>query len=81
MRKLNFTDIYGTVHSITVKYKPVSDVLIPDGFIHYVTMDGPFNVSGQKNIANIGDVLLNEDTGELRTILELGLEKFPVIGK
>ncbi|MGN5619235.1 hypothetical protein MOW08_06715 [Acinetobacter schindleri] len=81
MRELNFTDINGNPHSIRVNYKPVSDIEIPEGFAHYVTVDGPFYVNGQKNIADIGDVLLNEETGVLKTILMMGPDKFPNIGK
>lgn len=81
MRELNFTDINGTSHNIKVDYKPVSDIKIPEGFAHYVTVNGPFYINGQKNIADIGDVLLNEETGVLKTILLIGPEKFPDIGK
>lgn len=80
MRVLKFTDINGNSHSINVQTYFDSSIVVPSGFSHYMTVDNPFNVVGAINIMNIGDVFINEETGELKTILLIGAERFPLIG-
>ncbi|MFL9517740.1 hypothetical protein ACKENX_16265 [Acinetobacter baumannii] len=81
MRELSFTDIYGNEHKIHVVYQTVSNIEVPEGFDHYITIDQPFSITGAKNYMDLGDILLNKTTGELKTILQMGPEKFPLIGK
>ncbi|RZG94375.1 hypothetical protein [Acinetobacter pittii] len=80
MSELCFTDIYGKEHKIRVLYQTVSDIEVPQGFDHYKTIDQPFSVNGPQNINNIVDVFLNKATGELKTLLPIGVEKFRLIG-
>ncbi|WP_198078803.1 hypothetical protein [Acinetobacter calcoaceticus] len=81
MRELCFTDIYGKEHKIKVIHQTVSYIEVPVGFDHYITIDQPLSITGDKIFIDIGDVFLNKVTGELKTILQNGPEKFPVIGK
>lgn len=81
MRDLSFTDINGNKHSIRVKTYFDDSIQVPAGFSHYMTVDGPLDIVGAINIMNIGDILINEETGELKTLLELGSTPYKVIGK
>lgn len=81
MRELSFTDIYGNEHKINVVHQTVSNIEVPKGFDHYKTIDQPLSITGAKNYMDLGDILLNKTTGELKTILQIGPEKFPLIGK
>lgn len=81
MRDLNFTDINGTKHSIRVKSFVDESVKVPEGFSHYMTIDGSINIVGEVNIMNIGDIFINDETGDLKTLLQLGTTPYKLIGK